>query len=180
MKPVDVSATHMLVGAARVERVSAWGFPTSALVSGDVTVALLGRMGYLRIFFGRGQMVELADGAKWTLKSISHGGTIRPLIVDDRRRKIAMAGLNHGAYGINGRDYAYVLHPITPPRFGRATRWMLTDTDEVTATVTRSPMAIEAHHPVHLGAVLLSFLLVRFGLPEESAPKVPAFRWGAR
>lgn len=179
MKPLDVIGTHMLFGSAELRRMSPWGFPSSALVSDASTVALLGRMGYFRIYFGRGQRVELADGTRWKVTAISSGGTIQPLIVDDSHRRIAIAGLNHGTYGINGRDYAYVFHPQEKSRFGRANRWMLTDGDEVTATVSRSPMSIEARRPVHLGAVLLSFVLVRFGLPEESAPRVPSFQWGA-
>ena len=180
MKPLEVSATHMLFGEADVRRVSPWGFPSLALTSDGSTVALLGRMGYLRVYFGRGLRVELADGTRWRLTSFGTGGGIRPVIVDESGRKIATAGLNHGTYGINGRDYAYVFHPAEVPRFGRAHRWMLTDGNEVIATVSRSPMAIDVHRPIHLGAVLLSFLLVRVGLPEESAPRVPSFRWGDR
>ncbi len=180
MKPLDVSATHMLFGTAELRRMSPWGFPSSALVVGGTTVALLGRMGYFRIYFGRGQRVELADGTNWTVTSISSGGTIQPMIVDEAGRRVATAGLNHGTYGINGRDYACVFHPGEAPRFGRANHWMLTDGDQVLATVIRSPLSIEAHRPIHLGAVLLSFVLVRFGLPEESSPRVPSFRWAAR
>ena len=172
MEPLDVRSTHMLFGTAEV--------PTSALVGDGSTVALLGRMGYFRIYFGRGQRVELADGTIWTVTSAVSGGSIRPLIVDEAARRVATAGLNHGTYGINGRDYACVFHPGQARRLGRANRWMLTDGDQVLATVTRSPLSVMAHRPIHMGAVLLSFLLARFGLPEESAPQIPAFRWAAR
>jgi hypothetical protein len=180
MMPLEAGVAHMLVGTASMQRLKLWGFPSSALGVDGSTVALLGRMGYFRIYFGRGQRVELADGGRWTVTSISTGGSIRPLIVDESGRRVATAGLNQGTYGLNGRDYACVLHPADAPRFGRANHWMLTDGDQVMATVTRSPLSVSAHRPVHLGAVLLSFLLVRFGLPEESAPRVPSFRWAAR
>jgi hypothetical protein len=57
---------------------------------------------------------------------------------------------------------------------------MISDDDGELAIVTRSPLSVTTRRPVHLGAVLISFALVRFGLPEESAPVMPSFRWGAR
>jgi hypothetical protein len=162
-----------------MRRVSPWGFPASALVADGATIALLGRMGWFRIYFGRGQRVELVDGTRWTVTSRTTGGTISPVILDRLGRKVALAGWRHGTYGINGRDYACVLHPAEAAlRFGRANRWQISDQEGRLATVIRSPLAVTVQRPLHLGAVLLSFALVRFGLPEESSPRVPSFRWG--
>ncbi len=178
--PLWTGAGHLLVGSARLQRVNPWGFPVMALVADGGTIALLGRIGWFRIYFGRGQRVDLTDGVSWTVRSITTGGTIVPVIVDGERRRVAQAGWRHGTYGINGRDYACVLHPAEPPRFGRANHWQISDDEGELATVVRSPLSVTARRPVHLGAVLLSFALVRFGLPEESAPRMPSFRWGAR
>ena len=178
--PLDVSSAHMLVGPAVLRRVSPWGFPATALSAGGTTLALLGRIGWFRIYFGRGQRIELADGTRWTLTSRVAGGTIDPVILDESGRMVARAGLRYGTYGLNGRDYACVLHPTDSRGFGRANRWMLSNDEGALATFTRSPLLVSAQRPVHIGAVLMSFALVKFGLPEESAPVVPSFRWGAR
>ena len=102
------------------------------------------------------------------------------MILDQSGRKVTQAGFRHGTYGLNGRDYACVLHPVDTRGFGRPNRWMLSNADGELAIVTRSPLQVVARRPIHLGAVLMSFVLVRFGLPEESAPVMPSFRWGAR
>jgi hypothetical protein len=180
-RPLGIDVGHVLSGTARLRRVAPWGFPTAALVGGGETIALLGRMGWFRIYFGRGQRIELADSIRWTLTSMTTGGMISPVILAGDGRKVAQAGLRDGTYGINGRDYAAVLHPAEAAlRFGRANRWQISDREGELATVIRSPLAVTAQRPVHLGAVLLSFALVRFGLPEESSPKMPTFRWGDR
>ncbi len=178
--PLDIDAGHLLVGQARLRRVAPWGFPAHALVGDGETIALLGRMGWFRIYFGRGQRIELGDGTRWTLTSRTTGGTISPLIIDADGRRVTQAGWRHGTYGINGRDYAAVLHPADTRGFGRASSWMISDDDGEVAIVGRSPLSVITRRPVHLGAVLIAFALVRFGLPEEASPKMPTFRWGAR
>ena len=77
----------------------------------------------------------------------------------------------HGTYGINGKSYGCALYPAEKPRFGRANRWILRQHEDELAVIQRSPLRVEASLPVHLGAVLLSFVLVRYGLPEESVPR---------
>jgi len=178
--PLDVGSEHLLVGSARLRRVAPWGFPATALLRDGETIALLGRMGWFRIYFGRGQRIELVDGTGWTLTSTTTGGTISPVILDQSGRRVAQAGFRHGTYGLNGRNYAAVLHRADTSGRGRANRWMISDDDGELAIVTRSPLSVTTRRPVHLGAVLISFALVRFGLPEESAPVMPSFRWGAR
>ena len=86
--------------------------------------------------------------------------------------------MSHGTYGITGKDYACVLYPTETTVFGRENKWILRQFDDELAIVTRSPLSVVASHPVHLGAVLMSFFLIRYGLPEESAPRIPVFHWG--
>jgi hypothetical protein len=173
----ELNAPHMLVGRANVRRIGRWEFPAHELLRDGEVVARMGRMGWFRIYFGPGQGIELHDGVRWTVRSIGGRGTIRPLIVDSARRKIAIAGSSHGTYGINGKDYACVLYPADKTRLGRASRWILRQHEDELAIINRYPLSVEASLPVHLGAVLLSFVLVRYGLPEEAAPRVPAFHW---
>ena len=175
-----LSSTRLLFGCATVHRVGRWSFPVAELTQSGETLARLGRVGSLRVFIGSGQRIELADGERWTLRSVGGGGAVNPVIVDSDHRKIAMAGLAHGTYGINCRDYAYVLYPTLKPRIGRANQWILRRHEDELAIVSRTPLRVEATLPVHLGAALLSLFLVRYRLPEESAAHVPAFRWGQR
>jgi len=101
-----------------------------------------------------------------------------PAIFDSSGRRVAMAGSAQGVYGINCRDFTYALYPGEKLLLGTANKWILRQFEEEVATVTRHPLSIEAKHPVHLGAVVLSFVLIRHGLPEDSVPGVPSFRWG--
>ena len=175
----ELNAPHMLVGRANVRRIGRWKFPVHELLRDGEAVARMGRMGWFRIYFGRGQRIELHDGVRWTVGSIGDRGTIRPLIVDSARRKKAIAGSSHRTYGINGKGYGCVLYPdpADKPRLGRAGRWILRQHEDELAIINRYPLSVDVLLPVHLGAVLLSFVLVRYGLPEEAAPRVPAFHW---
>lgn len=173
----NLGTPHALVGRARLLRVGWWGFPVSALKQDGERLAAMGRAGWLKIYMGRGQHIELADGTRWLLRSVSAAGDIWPLIVDTAGRKVAVASAVHGTYGINTKDAAYVLYPAGSRRIDRQS-WRLRHFEDEVAALTRSPRMIEAVVPVPLGVVLLSFVLVRYGLPSDSAPRVPAFRWG--
>lgn len=168
---------HSLRGSANLQRLSRWRFPVQELVQDGIVLARLGRTGWFKVFFGKGQRIELADGTRWTVRARSVAGTICPVVVDGSGRKVAMAGLTPGGYGINGKDWAYELLPTSRPKFGRADMWRLRRHDREEAVVSRTSLSVEASSPVHLGAVLLSFVVVRYGLPEESAPRIPTFRW---
>jgi hypothetical protein len=169
---------HQFVGRGRVRRVGRVGFPVFELTQDREVVARLGRTGWFKIYLWSGQRIELSDGERWTLRSIGARGSISPLIVNAERRNVAIAGLRDGTYGISGRDFAYVLCPEHKPRIGRANRWILRHFEQELALITRHPLSVEAAAPVHLGAVLLSFALVRYGLPDEAMPGIPVFRWG--
>jgi hypothetical protein len=140
-------------------------------------LAELGRAGWLKIYMGRGQWIRVADGDQWRIRAIGDHGSIIPVIFDENRRKVAIAGSNHGAYGVTGRDFACSLYPAVKPRVGRANEWKLRQFENELATITRHPLSVDATRPVHLAAVFLAFVLVRHGLPADSVPRVPAFRW---
>lgn len=137
----------------------------------------MGRAGWFKIYLGRGQRIELADGTRWRLRSVAAGSDIWPVVVDALGRKVAVSASVHGTYGINTRDAAYVLYPAGSRRSDRRS-WRLRHFEEEVATLTRNPRVIDAVAPVPLGVVVLSFVLARYGLPSDSAPKVPAFNWG--
>lgn len=172
-----LTGRHLLLGRARVHRVGWWGFPVHELRQEGERLAAMGHAGWFRIFFGRGQRVELTDGTRWLLCAVSAGSDIWPLIVDTSRRKVAVAASVHGTYGINTRDAAYVLYPAGSGRHDRRS-WRLRQFEDEVAALTRDPQVIDTIVPVPLGVVLLSFVLARYGLPSDSAAKVPAFTWG--
>jgi len=169
--------SHQFVGNGRIRRVGRIGFPVFELTQDSEVLARLGRTGWFKVYLWSGQRIELSDGERWRLRSIGGGGSISPLIVNEERRTVAIAGLRDGSYGISGRDFSCALYPAHKPRIGRANRWILRHFEQELALITRHPLSVEAAVPVHLGAVLLSFALVRFGLPEETTPGIPAFRW---
>jgi len=173
----DHTHSYQMVGRADVRRVGAWKFPVHELRQDDEILARLGRGGWFKTYLGSGQRVDLPNGDRWIVRAIGNGGSALPIIVDSQRRRVATAGVSHGTYGITGKDFACVLYPKDKTFIGRENKWILRQFEDELATITRSPLSVFAAHPVHLGAVLMSFVLVRYGLPEESAPRVPAFHW---
>jgi hypothetical protein len=158
--------------------VGRWRFPVYELVVDGVVLARLGRPGPWRIFFGRGQVIELADGSKWRLRSLGMAGAICPVIVDSDIRKVALAAPHHGGYGLNGADWAYVLYPSERHRFVRSNHWILREYEENVGVVTRTPWQIETTAPVPLGAAILALSLAVYAIPGESKLGVPRIRWG--
>lgn len=167
-----------LVGVAAVHRVGRWRFPVYELKVDGLVLARLGRSGLWRIFFGRGQPIELADGSRWRLRSLGMAGAICPVIVDSETRKVALAAPHHGGYGLNGPDWAYVLYPSERHRFVRSNHWILREYEENVGVVTRTPWRIETTSPVPLGAVVLALSLAVYAIPGESKLEVPRVRWG--
>jgi hypothetical protein len=167
-----------LLGIASLHRVGRWRFPVYELVVDGVVLARLGRPGPWRIFFGRGQAIELADGSKWRLRSLGMAGAICPVIVDSDIRKVALAAPHHGGYGLNGADWAYVLYPSERHRFVRSNHWILREYEENIGVVTRTPWQIETTAPVPLGAAILALSLAVYAIPGESKLGVPRIRWG--
>lgn len=161
-----------MLGHAELHRVSRWRFPLFELTQDGKVLASLGRSGWVKVFFGRGQRIVLADGSRWRIKSLGAGGVISPAIFDSSKRKIAISSVGVGGYGINGRDHGCVFYQAEKKRFIRANRWIIRHHEDELAVITRHPRTVEASHPVHLGAVLLSFALVRYGILGEDAPRM--------
>lgn len=166
-----------LSGHAALSKVGFLRFPVYELAGDGVVLARLGRPGWWRIFFGRGQRIELPDGTSWRLRSIGLAGAICPVIVDREFRKVAQAAPGPGGYGLNGRDWGYVLSPWERHRFARANQWILREHEEELALVTRSPWEITTASPVPLGAAILALTLALYSIPGESDLGVPRFRW---
>ena len=165
-----------MLGEASVRRVGRFRFPVHELVQDDQVVASMGRTGWVKVFIGRGQRVELADGSKWRVKAIGSAGTINPAVFDDQGRRIAISAIGVGGYGINGKSYGCLLYRAEKRRFARANRWLLREHEDELAIVTRHPPGVEAALPVHLGAIVLSFTLIRYGILGERAPRLK-LRW---
>ena len=170
------TAAHTMLGRAELRRVGRWRFPVHQLVQDGNVLALVGRLGWLRIFLGRGVRVELSDGTVWRIRATTLRGAVCPVIVDTELRRVAIAEAGVGNYGITGRDYGYALNPGHAPRRASAV-WTVRYYEDLVAQVRRKPAVFEALAPVHLGAVLMSFVLMRYGLPGDMAPRLPAFRW---
>ncbi|MDJ0791672.1 MAG: hypothetical protein QNJ71_07230 [Acidimicrobiia bacterium] len=177
LDPRHVGRQHEMVGHARLRRVGWWSYPVHELTQNGEPLARLGRGGWFTINFGRGQTIALASGYDWKVTSRSGGGTFYPVIVDSVGRPVTIGGVSNGTYGINGRDYSYVLYPKDKHRVGKADHWVLRHHEQVIAELTRYPASIDAAVPVHLGAVIMAFVLIRHGLPDESMPRIPALRW---
>ena len=170
------AADHMLKGRAELVRIGRFRVPVYQLVSDGSVVATLGRIGWLRIYLGWGVRVEVDDGTHWRIRSTTVRGAVCPVIVDGERRKVSLGERGVGNYGIAGRDYGYALNPGHAPRRATA-EWILRYYEDQVSTVRRKPLRFEALEPVHLGAVLMSFVLMRYGLPGDVGPSLPAFRW---
>jgi hypothetical protein len=168
---------HEVVGRTQLRRVGRRGFPVFELVHDETVLARLGRLGWLRIYLGRGCRVELADGTRWHIRAATIGGFVCPLVVDGAGRKVALARGGTGIYGLSGRDYGYTLNP-GPKRRRANTRWILRHHEEDIAVVTRRPPTLDAATSVHLGAVLLSMVLIKYGVPDDSRIGMPTIRWG--
>lgn len=176
-EPDTHGSPFWLEGRAKVRRLGRWRFPVFQLEQDGDVLARMGRTGWIKIYLGTGQRVGLPNGDRWRIRSLGTGGTFIPVIFDSNGRKITFGGLSHGSYGINGRDFSCVLAPVDTPMVGRANTWVLRRFEDDLAIITRQPLSVDASLPVHLGAVLMSFVLVRYGLPEETMPRIPSFRW---
>ena len=175
----DRPGTGRLVrpGRASVHKSSGLGFPVYRLLERERSVASFGRYSFFKIYIGTGQRIELPDGSRWRLRAVGIAGDICPVIVNSEGQRVAQAGLKPSHYGINGPDYAYGLIPIENLRIGRPIRWTLTHRGDYVAQFTRRPREVMISEAVHLSAVLLSFVLMDFGIPGEQSRRIPSFKW---
>lgn len=163
-------ATDQLVdGRLEVHRVGRWRFPVTEVRAGGKTVAQLGRDGSMRVFFGPGRRVRLANGTEWRIKSGTLGRFITPMIVSEAG-KIAVSGPLYAkqSYGINGREYG--MHVIPQDRIGlrRPRMWVLRQHETDAAHLDYFDQTVEVVEPVPLSAVLLAFTLITHGIPGEA------------
>ncbi len=169
-----IGSPDLVTGRAELVKAPGRGFPRYVLVEdGGRPLAELGRFSWFSIYLGRGQRVELPDGRRWRIRARSRLHTIAPVIVDQDLRKVAEAAHGYKNYGINGKDYAYVLNPDEKRRT-RARRWSLRMHETDVAAIRRQPMLVEAWEPIPLAVVLMSFVLMQFGVPGEDEMTVPA------
>lgn len=166
-----------VAGAVAVRRVRLLRFPAFELQAEGGLQVGMGRYSALNIYFGWGQRLELPWGARWRLTAVEQGSMLRPVVINENRQRMAMAAAWTGSYGINGRDYAYILNPAEA-RLGRAGRWDLFAGEDRVARFTRRPFSAVCDQPLALPAVLLGLLLTRLAIPGEGDMHVPQMRWG--
>lgn len=167
-----------VLGTARLQRVGRFRFPVFEFVVDDEPLAVLGRAGSWRIFFGRGQVIEVADGTRWRLRALGSAGAICPLIVDAESRKVAMASPHHGGYAVNGPDRAYHMYATKKQRFIRPNRWIVREFEDDVAEATRTPRQIVITKPMTVATALMCLTLTVHGIPGEADTGVPAINWG--
>lgn len=185
-RPTPAVETRLVAEPVTARRTGWLRFPIHRILTDDgVPVAETGWRSWLSIYFGTGQRIRLADGTLWKITSIEYGGTLCPVVATAANRRVAMAlpgtdevrGARSSAhYGLSGADYGYTLS-ADEAGMGRAQRWVLVEHETEIARVTSRPNRLEPARPVPLGAVLLSLLLARFGMPADADLGAPRFRW---
>lgn len=170
------SGQRYLSGSVTVGRVNLFKFPAFEMTKGTDIILEIGRLSSWSIYFGSGQRIELHDGKRWRISSIERSGAISAVVVDDEKRLIAMGSLTRGGYGINGKGFAYDLVSLEKSRpLTRSNRWILRESEEELAEITRVPSTLVAHHPVRVSALVLAHTLAHVGIPGEKG--MPSPRW---
>ncbi|NNC92039.1 MAG: hypothetical protein HKN80_06070 [Acidimicrobiia bacterium] len=165
MEPVSGRTVE---GSCGLRRVGRFGFPVEELVSDKRSLASLGRDGSLRMFFGSGRRIQLADGSEWRIKSTTSGRHIVPMITS-AEGPIAISGPLHAkrSYGINGKDYGLTLIPMGKTGLSGSGQWVLRRHEDQIATVDQGDRTVSAIQPIPLGAVIMAFTLITHGIPGE-------------
>ena len=175
----SVVRMEQVLGRASIRRIGVLTFPIFEFVAGDGTrdeevLALMGRDGWFRTYFGRGRRVELPDGTPWRVTAVGSGRYVEPRVTAGTGKLATAGSIGKRSYGINGRDYAYHLYPTTTAALRKPT-WLLRQHDTYLATL--SSRSMEAHHPVPLAAALLCFTLIKYGLPGDGNLGIPKLNW---
>jgi len=167
MKAVPVQR-RTIEGACRLRRIGRFGFPVEELADEDELIAQLGRDGSLRILFGPGRRVRLADGDEWRIKATTSGRHIVPIITSDSGT-IATSGplFAKRSYGINGKGYAFTLIPMGKIGFAGPGLWVLRRHAEQIAAINQQQRVIRADEPIPIAAALMAFTLITHGIPGE-------------
>lgn len=163
------ASTATLTGTARFVSTTRRSFPVETLESDRGTLAELGRDGSLRIFFGRGRRIRLADGTEWRIKAATSGRHIVPVIMSGSGTVAVSSPLfAKRSYGINGKDYGLALVPLGRVGFRIPGLWVLRRHEEEIAAIDYHERTAHAPRSVHLAAVLMAFTLITHGIPGEA------------
>lgn len=162
------ASSRTLQGRCRLLRIGRFGFPVEKLAGDEETIALLGRDGSMRIFFGPGRRVVPAGGPEWRIKAATSGRHIVP-IIRSGSRIIATSGPLHArrSYGINGDGYALTVIPVGKTGFRSPGRWVLRRHEDQIATIDEHRRVIIADESVPVAATVLAFTLITHGIPGE-------------
>lgn len=165
---MDRQGARTIEGSCRFRRVSRFGFPVEELVSANGREAELGRDGSLRMFFGSGRRVVLADGAEWRIKSMTSGRHIVPIITSPEGT-VAISGplFAKRSYGINGKDYGLTLIPMGKTGFNSSGQWVLRRHEDEVSILDQTDRSVHANEPIPLAAVIMAFTLITHGIPGE-------------
>jgi hypothetical protein len=164
------ATSHTINGKIQMKRVGRFRFPVEELTADGDLVAQLGRDGSLRIFFGPGRRIRLADGTMWRIKATTRGRHITPIIVSPAG-KVAISGplFAKRSYGINLKDRGYSLIPLGRTGLRRQRRWALRRHEQDIATIDDATRTVTTTEPVPAAAILMAFTLMTHGIPGEGS-----------
>ena len=163
------ASSATLRGSARFRTLGRGGFPTDDLVEGERVVAQLGRDGSLRIFFGKGRRVRLADGTEWRIKAVTSGRHIVPVIKSSTGTVAITSPLfAKRSYSINGPGYGLALVPLGKIGMRTPGLWVLRRHEEEIAAIDYHERTIHAPEPLAVAAAVLAFTLINHGIPGEA------------
>ncbi len=148
-------------------------------MSGGTVVAEMARPGWFRHVLGRGQAIRLPDGRWWRLMSVEVAKHVCPVVVAEEGGKVAIAEpAPGGEYRVTTRDRGFSLVPGRGNgTLWRAKRWTVREWGDEVAIITRRPRSIVASRPIPLGAVLVAFAAIEYGIPGEGDMGVPPLQW---
>ncbi len=163
------SSLRELRSPIEIRHIGGFGFPIDELVSNEMSIAKLGRDGSLKIFFGPGRRVLLADGTEWRIKGATSGRHIVP-IVKSAAGTVAFAGPLYGkrTYGITGRDFAYNIVPLGRVGLMTPGLWGIRDRQDEIGRLYQRAKRIDVAQAFPVAAALLVFALVTHGIPGEN------------
>ncbi len=177
-------ATSLTVdGSLQLLEFGRWPFHRFELVDGVGEVrASLGRRGWIKVYLGSGQRLELSGGMRGRIVGRAVRRSIVPVVVDSDRSPVARA--HHGpggTYLIDTATEGFVLVPDRPTTWrSRSPRWELRSWDEPVARLQLRPRTIQCHRPLPIGAVLLAFTVMDLAVPGEEDLGLRPTQWYQR
>lgn len=168
---MDAVATTdpVITGSVFLRRVGRLQFPVEELVGDGGVIAQLGRDGSLRIFFGPGRRIRLADGREWRIKAVTSGRHIVPIILAEAG-KVAVSSPLYAtqSYGLNGKNYGLTLFPVGQAGLRRPRRWWMRRHEIDVASIDSVDRRLDALEPLPASAALMAFTLITHGIPGEA------------